>query len=216
MSLSKVTILSFEDWLNNERKSLFDFMDIPEGIDKETLTNNILLQAAEFELLYSNPYSMRDYIKIWSKKHYRTFDKWIKLLNMDYNPIENYDRIEEWDEKRKGTTKDNTTGKSDTRINTESTSVTDNKYNTYDSDTLKERAQDVNTSDSANSQIVNSSADSTSDHDDNLKHSGRIHGNIGVMTTQQMAQSEIEYARFNIYDQITDLFMQEFCLMVYV
>ena len=46
-------------------------------------------------------------------------------------------------------------------------------------------------------------------------HNGRVHGNIGVTTSQQMLQSEIDVARFNIVQQITDLFLQEFCIMIY-
>ena len=45
---------------------------------------------------------------------------------------------------------------------------------------------------------------------------GRAHGNIGVTTSQQMLQSELDIARWNIYEQITDLFLSEFCIMVYV
>ena len=46
-------------------------------------------------------------------------------------------------------------------------------------------------------------------------HTGRIHGNIGVTTSQQMLQSELDIARFNLIQQITDLFLTEFTLMVY-
>ena len=57
---------------------------------------------------------------------------------------------------------------------------------------------------------------------DNLKESytsnrhGRLHGNIGVTTSQQMLQSELDIAKWNIYEQITDLFLNEFCIMVYI
>ena len=40
-------------------------------------------------------------------------------------------------------------------------------------------------------------------------------GNIGVTTSQQMLQSELDIARFNIVQQITDLFLSEFCILVY-
>ena len=232
MSISKVTILGFERWLNAERKSLFDFMDLPEGINKETLTDNILLQAAEFEVLYSNPYSMRDYIKIWAKKHYRTFDKWITVLNIEYNPLENYDRMEEWTDNNTGGFTHNSTGTvndsshlEQSAINTGAdNSVSDQRVNTYDSDSLHEKEQNETVSNTNLTQAIetdntgNSSSNSTdtSTHNNNDHHIGRMHGNIGVTTSQQMLQSELDVARFNIYDQITDLFMQEFCLMIYV
>ena len=44
---------------------------------------------------------------------------------------------------------------------------------------------------------------------------GRAHGNIGVTTSQQMLQSELDIARWNLYNQITDMFLVEFTLMVF-
>ena len=40
-------------------------------------------------------------------------------------------------------------------------------------------------------------------------------GNIGVTTSQMMLQSELDIARWNLYEHIADLFCQEFCIMVY-
>lgn len=47
-------------------------------------------------------------------------------------------------------------------------------------------------------------------------HEGRLHGNIGVTTSQQMLESEIELRnKYNIYDIIINDFIDEFCLRVY-
>ena len=51
---------------------------------------------------------------------------------------------------------------------------------------------------------------------DTTSINSRTHGNIGVTTSQQMLQSELDIAKWNIYEQITDLFISEFCIMVYV
>ena len=52
---------------------------------------------------------------------------------------------------------------------------------------------------------------------DDLKsdHEGRIHGNIGVTTSQQMLKSELDLGYWNIYEKITDLFLTEFVIPVY-
>ena len=42
-----------------------------------------------------------------------------------------------------------------------------------------------------------------------------LSGNIGVTTSQQMLQSELDIARWNLYEHIADLFCSEFCIMVY-
>mgnify|MGYP002512423417 CR=1 FL=1 len=41
------------------------------------------------------------------------------------------------------------------------------------------------------------------------------YGNVGVTTSQQMLQAELDVRRFNIYEQIADLFVEHFCLLVY-
>ena len=46
-------------------------------------------------------------------------------------------------------------------------------------------------------------------------HSLRMHGNIGVMSTQDMIKQEREISRFSVYDAIADEFMREFCIAVY-
>ena len=47
-------------------------------------------------------------------------------------------------------------------------------------------------------------------------HSSRIHGNIGVTTSQQMLEQELEVApKLNITNYIVDSFKKRFCLLVY-
>lgn len=49
-----------------------------------------------------------------------------------------------------------------------------------------------------------------------LTHDGRIHGNIGVTTSQQMLEQELELApKLCIDDYIIDSFKRRFCLVVY-
>ena len=47
-------------------------------------------------------------------------------------------------------------------------------------------------------------------------HTSRIHGNIGVTTSQQMLEQELEVApKLNITNYIVDSFKKRFCLLVY-
>ena len=54
MSQAKITLIGLENYLNPDR-SVFDRMQLPEGIDKETLVGSILMRCQEFELLYTDP-----------------------------------------------------------------------------------------------------------------------------------------------------------------
>ena len=235
----KITMIGLQNALTWRNQSLFDNLNLPSGIDKDTVIDNILLEGGDFEVLYADPYFMRVAIGTWSSKHYRTFEKWITALNLEYNPLENYDRQENWtDTLDSDTTNNSTDNTSDT--NTSSVNVTtstegsetdngsiENTVSAFDSNTYQ--PSDKSTSDSSTSTSNESNSDTSSNaslthqstitdigtKDDTSVHSGRVHGNIGVTTSQQMLQSELDLARFNIVQQITDLFLTEFCIMIY-
>ena len=77
-------------------QTLFDLMQLPYGIDEDTLCDYIMLQGGEFEVLYADPAFTRNAIGMWSKKCYNTFLKWAAAQAIEYNPLENYDRMEDW------------------------------------------------------------------------------------------------------------------------
>lgn len=52
--------------------------------------------------------------------------------------------------------------------------------------------------------------------DEESSHDGHLYGNIGVTTSQQMLQAEIDLrSKVNIYDVIAEMFYKEFCVYVY-
>lgn len=231
MSLAKITLIGQETRLKMENKSVFDLLTLPDGIDRNTTIDNIILECGEFETLYSDPFFMRAAIGTWSSKHYRTFEKWITALNLEYNPLENYDRQEDWTDTGNkqntlGFTDDTTTtatGNTTTEGNSEQNGFTEDQVSAFDANTYQESEKhiidtDENHSDEVNSTntMTNSSEQSTEGNEDTENvHTGRIHGNIGVTTSQQMLQSELDISRFNIIQEITNLFMVELCIMVY-
>lgn len=223
MSSAKITTIGFYKWMQSHNDDLFSKMNLPVGIDKDTLIDNILLRAGEFEVVHSNPFFYQNAIGVWSAKHERTFEKWATALSLEYNPIENYDRKEEWEDI--GESKENTTNKSNgnsigyTSGSTSLNGVNDNKVSAFDSDDYQPESKNTNTStgtDSSNTSTnTNNSFVNDVDANSNSKHSGRIHGNIGVTTTQQMLESELSLAAWNVYEHITDLFIDEFCIAIY-
>ena len=244
MSSAKITTVGFYHYMNAYNNDLFGLLNLPPGIDKDTLVNNIMLRGGEFEVVYSNPDFYKSAIGLWSNKHYRTFEKWINALNIDYNPLENYDRMEEWSDSgsrtNTGTVSDSGIRKNTGTQSTESSgkdnfkgsgnSTSSDEISAYNSNSFQNDKK--NTTNSSNSSETNTTANNT--RTDNLSESnsntrtdnlsektssdrkGRAHGNIGVTTSQQMLQSELDIAKWNIYEQITDLFLSEFCIMVYV
>ena len=238
MAQAKITLIGIENYLNPDR-SVFDKMNLPSGIDKDTLIGSILLRCQEFELLYSDPDFLIDAVNIWSRKNYWTFDKWVKAINIQYDPLYNYDRTEEWTDTHSGDySKTGSGSSSGTTSDSSDFTRTDNLASTNDvTVTHSEKAfndssyvgttQDVTDQDTSNTgtqRDAGSSSGSYSNSDSNNesgddsfenKHEGRMYGNIGVTTSQQMLQSELDIARWNMYEHIADLFASEFCIMVY-
>ena len=211
MSSAKITMLGLETYLNANNQSLFDDIVIPASIDKDTLVNNILLESAEFEVLYSNPSFMHQAIQLWFHKWNRTFNKWMEVLELKYNPLDNYDRSEEWTDasgtSASGTVSDESHG------TTNDNGSSFNNVSAYDSDTFEPSEK---SSSSSNASVDNKTDTKTkSTTDTSSKHVGRVHGNIGVMSTQELITRELEVDKFNVYNQIVDMFLREFCLLIY-
>lgn len=242
-----ITLIGLNNYLHAQNDDLFGALTLPEGIDKETLEYNILEKGSEFEVINANPHYLKFLIGIWGKKYYRTFEKWITALNIEYNPLENYDRMESWNDNAEGrhddsATRGETEQRSDRSVrdndgsfsnsNTNSgTTTTENTVSAYNSSAYEPKDKSVTTNSATatasgttaedetitqNGSTTVSATDTQTGTTANVSsHTGRTHGNIGVTTSQQMLQAELDIARFNLIDQITDLFLDEFCIKVY-
>lgn len=204
MSSLNLTLIGLYQY-NDE---LFELLNVPEGIDKATLVDNILLRSGSFEVVYPDYEFMKYSIGAWSRKWQPTFNRWVEALALEYNPLENYDRYEHWTDEKDATTTGNASGNTSGKTH----SVNTGKVSAYDAgDTFTNKDQgimdgtDSGTS-SSNSKVV---------LDDDNEHDGRIHGNIGVTSSQQMLTQELDLGYWNIYEKITDLFLTEFVLPVY-
>ena len=221
-TISLYTLDKYAQALGGE--SIFSLLQLPAGINKETVTNNILLESMDFEAVYTDPDFLRGAIYIWGKTNYHTFEKWYQAQQIEYDPLNNYDRYEEWKDKGtdKKTTSSGQTGKSDaknTELNT-SNGTQDHYVTPYDTNQLTEDEQVKNlTTDNINgTQLINSQIDTTGKEDGTTsgEHEGHMWGNIGVTTSQQMLQAEYDIAEWNLVQHITDMFLQKFCILVYL
>lgn len=190
MSIAKITLYGMYQWDN----TLFDDLEFPSSdlLDKETAVNQILFECGEFEVLYSDWDFLKGAITQWGKKWYYTFQKWLEALEIDYEPLENYNRVEHWED----------VSERSSEVNSESESHI--KHRTYDNGTMTE-------TDSSNGSSSGTGSDNA-----NIVRDGYARGNIGVTTSQQMLLSSLElYRGFNLYDQIANIFKTELCVMVY-
>ena len=167
--------------------TILDGLILPTGMDADNLKSNLLLETESMEILYPNTLFLKMAIEVWAAERLDVWTKLYATTQLQYDPIENYDRNE-------SSTSKNWGGSSG------STTVT-GSATAYNSDTFKD------TSKSASSGSNTSSSDGT--------YTSRVHGNIGVTTTQQMIQQERDSVQFCMTEFIINDFITRFCVGVY-
>lgn len=204
--------------LYNYKDALFSEFEVPDGMNKQIAIDTICMRSRELEVLY--PYF--DFFKIrigmWSRKNQYNWKKLYDTTLLEYNPIENYDRMEDWTDTDSETGTNSRNNDIRNKISNEVTnSGTVIEQNTAFNSGLSDHAKEIsnNNTNSKGSGSTTENENGTSKRELTHKRTGRAHGNIGVTTSQQMIQSEREVAMFNIYDIIAESFVENFCLMVY-
>lgn len=219
MSSAKFTLIGAYQFFDNAGDDLFKNMSLPEGVNLTTLQSNILFQGGEFEVQSANPFFIQTMIGNWSQVYYDTIDRWVKALAIDYAPLENYDRQEHWTDEADGTGSSSRNGsvRETGTLDATTTDNTETKKSAFDSSTYSPYQQENTTGtvdqDTTSNTTITDGTSTTSSNDS--EHTGRVHGNIGVTTSQQMLTQELDMGYWNLYQRITDLFLREFTIPVY-
>lgn len=268
---AKISAIGLYKWDN----TIFDLMRLPSGLDRNTVSNNIMLDTSEFEVIYPNPVLFKSYVGLWSEKRLASWQRIYDVLLQEYDPLENYRRNEsrslEQHKQSNGVITndltDATTATSNKREessgNTHSAgSSSGTEHGTIDADgghntTIENQVaafnassysprdksiedneyednQTTNTTTSANNRTSTDTAGlvlNTDSLNNTLRKTGTIdnaetnsatdtentlaYGNIGVTTSQQMLEQEIDVAKHNIIEIIIADFKKEFCVCIY-
>lgn len=207
--------------------TLFQGLQLPEGINQEAVINEILLQCAELEIVYPDINIMKLAITTWSIANQYTWEKLYDTMVVEYNPIWNVDA--NISESRSGSeSRDITRAGSGTNNRTvnladnETVNITDTEsVKGFNSDTWAESHKNVkagtdNTAHTGTDNIAISDSERVDDDATKTEtFTQRRTGNIGVTTTQQMLEQERQIAEFNIINYIAQSFKQRFCLLIY-
>ena len=220
---ARLSLLGMYNWNN----TLFDGMAFPEDWDtatKELLINNLVMGCAELEILYSDWDFLKLAITNWSAKEVVTWNRLYNAMLIEYNPIENYNRVEKTNTQNRGafthSGTDSVTGSGfDSDVTSGGDSVT-NSVTGFNDNTLltHDKAQETkNTTITHNKGATDKTTYGhvVTDSTGSLVQS-EISGNIGVTTSQQMLESELELApKLNVMNYIIQSFKDRFCLLVY-
>lgn len=216
-------------------QNLFNGLQVPEGIDRENLINEILLQCAELEIVYPNIDTMKLAITIWSVSNQYTWEKLYNTTKLVYNPIWNVDAditesnnrdIVSSGSSQNKETRNLTDAETRNLTDTETPNITNTRsVKGFNSNTWA----DAEKNDTTGTDTITHTGTDTHQHtgtdtfdytdskrvDDDNTTSIRRTGNIGVTTTQKMIEEERNIAEFNIISYITQSFKQRFCILIY-
>lgn len=168
--------------------TIFDNMVLPEDIDVSDVVDHILMKYGDTPLFVPDPTVFKYYIGTWSRRKVQLWTRYKAAAEAEYNPIENYDRSED---------------------STHSHDITE----TNTGDVTSKRAADNSTTWENFDQNVNNL---TNRDAGSVTIKSRIHGNIGVTTSQQMLASELDLIpRLDVIDFIADDWHDNFCLKIY-
>ena len=128
----------------------------------------------------------------WSARMIPIWNKLIDTTEFEYNPIENYDRHEQWHDD----------GNRNGWQHAQGEDHRENKVNAFDTASYRDHDKTDGTNKAQSSNNENSTGD----------HTGWLHGNIGVTTTQQMIAEERESVQYDPYVQILNDYKKVFTL----
>lgn len=96
--------------LYNWDSTILDGLVVPDGVDRNTVINNLLRECAELEVLYPQPEAMKFFVTEWAKERLPVWKRLETTLHYEYDPISNYDRKEEWTDEGNGSSETLTAG----------------------------------------------------------------------------------------------------------
>lgn len=129
-TMQRMTLIGLYNYEQTLDTDLFANLTLPEGFDRDTFVNSLLLEHGEKCVLYTNPDFFMSAIGIWSSKYSLELSRIYEALTAEYNPIWNYDRNEEWSDKGGKRATSETSG--DGTITTNSTSDSDASHRAQD------------------------------------------------------------------------------------
>lgn len=220
-----IPLISLYQWDN----SILDGMYISGDFD---IKESFLLRFGEMTPIYQKPDLLKLAVSNVAKSLKWSIDRLYNVTLLEYNPIENYNRIEKGSDTTDDTT-DNTmnigiqTVSSENQIGATTTTpatTTETKVSAFNESEYQPSEQTKNTGNVTESHDKDTGTTTTTKDPDvqhmtyNRKydHDLLVHGNIGVTTSQEMASDEILLAKSNNYiDTVCQMYAERLLINVW-
>ena len=206
---------------------LFSELVLPSGMASESVINCILTIHGRAPLDHFDPNYMRKAIGVWSRRRKPIWEKLLKTTQFEYDPISNYDRKEEYEDTHAIIDKKENTSSLKSEVTNTVVGVSgysENTENQVSADNVSgyspESKRMGSSSENSNTTTTDSGTGTTSgkditEHNEEIKHTAHLYGNIGVTTTQQMIDEERKIVNYSVEEAIADDYRERFCLDLY-
>lgn len=219
-TMQRLTLIGFY----NYDATLFDGLVLPEGYDKQTFIDSLLLEHGEKLVLYSNPDFMKNAIEAWGRKWSLELGRIYEALTAEYNPLHNYDRYEEYKDIIKGEAHSGrkTTDTPDYSIvnDTNEDATTENLISADNSGSYQPQSKTIENGGKSTSKTSGKTSDVDEQINNNdersIDHTAHLFGNIGVTESTTMIENTVNMRRnYNLYEAATRLFANELLIAIY-
>lgn len=208
-------IIALLKWDSN----IFENVAFPDGIDKDTAIDYILMNAGKTPLVHPDPEYMKYYMGTWAKIRGPVWEKLLRTTTIEYDMLDNtnvtteYTDTEESEHTQKRTDTGNSTlAGTNTISGTIEGQVSAENASTYQPDSNEIR--DLTDTTSQETEASNN-RDETNNNSRTLTHSETRKGKIGDGMIQRMIDAERITANYSVYDVIVSDFVEQFCLKIF-
>lgn len=214
--------------LLQDAPTLLSSLQLPTGVNSASLNAVIVFELGELDTLFDDATVAGAYLAAWSSTKLPSWTRMYDALIEAYDPLHNYDRTDTETETTTGTHVESESGSQSSDSSFTGTTAnggqdtTTRKVQGYNSVDYKPSDQDITehgasqTSASATAAGSQTSTSRDGSHADTRGRELRSVGNIGVTTSQQMLEAELELrARHTIYGIILADFKRDLCVEVW-
>lgn len=190
--------------------SLFDGMQVPKEVSKDTVIEYLLSETMELEVMISSGPVMARALATYSAAMLPSWTRYAKALGLKYNPLDT-------DERRR------TLQHSGEDSNTRSPNLTTTGQNNGSDSTTREvvgfdsaqlQMAEKNTTQLGTGNTITSTGTDTTEGTSRYTDTETYQGRAGK-SAQSLVSAEIALASENIVAKIVDDIKQKFCLLVY-
>lgn len=224
--------------LINYDNSILNAFYYPAG-GLEDFLSYFQLEYGEMMPIYQETTLLKEHIRVLAVALRPTIDAWKEALEIEYAPLENYDRHESGGDttahgKVNTITGGNTTthGKAETvtgghtdyqpthsiehQVSADNTSTYYPAEKTINDEEMTVRTyQSEKNQESGTTKLVYDSQKDTESGKTTVTHNWRIHGNIGVTTSQEMLKQELDVRKFCFMEEVGRLYAEKLLIMLH-